>query len=254
MQRFSSDGVEIAFVDEGEGDPILLIHGFGSNLGVNWRATGWIDVLKRDRRRVIAFDVRGHGESSKPHDGAAYRMTMLSQDAQNLLDHLGLPEVDVMGYSMGARIGAWLALEHPSSVRSLILGGMGLALVEGIGDEEEIAQALEAPDIAMVKNQTGWAYRKFAEATGSDLRALAACIRVQRETVPAARLAALEMPVLVAVGEHDAIAGSPEGLARLIPGAELCVIARRDHMLATGDRQFKECALTFLGHLGTGHR
>jgi pimeloyl-ACP methyl ester carboxylesterase len=159
-----------------------------------------------------------------------------------------------MGYSMGARIGAWLALEHASSVRSLILGGMGLALVEGIGGEEEIAQALEAPDIAAVKNQTGWAYRKFAEATGSDLRALAACIRVQRETVPAARLATLKMPVLVAVGEHDAIAGSPAGLARLIPGAELCVIARRDHMLATGDRQFKECALTFLGHLGTGHR
>jgi len=253
VQRFSSDGVEIAFIDEGEGDPILLVHGFGSNLGVNWRATGWIDVLRRDGRRVIALDVRGHGKSGKPHGGAAYRMTMLSQDAQNLLDHLGLAEADVMGYSMGSRIGAWLALEHASSVRSLVLGGMGLALVEGIGGEEEIAQALEAPDIAAVQSQTGWAYRKFAEATGSDLHALAACIRVQRETVPAARLATLKMPVLVAVGEHDAIAGSPQGLARLIPGAELCVIARRDHMLATGDRQFKECALTFLRRIGTGH-
>jgi len=63
MQHFSSDGIEIAFVDEGEGDPILLVHGFASNLAVNWRATGWIDLLKRDGRRVIAMDVRGHGES-----------------------------------------------------------------------------------------------------------------------------------------------------------------------------------------------
>jgi pimeloyl-ACP methyl ester carboxylesterase len=250
MQRFSSDGFEIAFIDEGEGDPILLIHGFASNLGVNWRATGWIDVLRRDGRRVIAMDVRGHGESAKPHDGAAYRVAALSQDAQNLLSHLALGRADVLGYSMGARIAARLAIEHPQSVRSLILGGMGLALVEGLGGEEEIAEALEAPDIAAVKNQTGWTYRKFAEATGSDLQALAACIRVQREKVSAARLAELTMPVLVAVGERDAVAGSPEGLARLIPGAELCVIARRDHMLATGDRQFKECALDFLHRRG----
>lgn len=250
MQRFSSDGIEIGFVDEGQGDPILLIHGFASNLGVNWRATGWIDVLRRDGRRVIAMDVRGHGESDKPHESAAYRMTALSQDARNLLDHLGLAEADVMGYSMGARIAAWLAVEHPAAVRSLILGGMGLALVEGIGGEEEIAQALEAPDIGMVTSETGWGYRKFAETTASDLQALAACIRVQRETVPAARLAALKMPVLVAVGERDTIAGSPEGLAKLIPGAETCVIARRDHMQATGDRQFKECALDFLHRRG----
>ncbi len=246
MQRFISDGIEIAFVDEGEGEPILLIHGFASNLGVNWRATGWIDVLKADGRRVIAFDVRGHGESGKPHDGAAYRMSALSEDARNLLDHLGLERADVMGYSMGARIAAWLALRHPASVRSLIIGGMGLALVEGIGGEEEIARALEAPDIGEVKDQTGWAYRKFAEATASDLLALAACIRVQRETVAAERLAELRIPVLVAVGERDTIAGSPEGLARLMPDAELCVISRRDHMLATGDRQFKECAIQFL--------
>jgi pimeloyl-ACP methyl ester carboxylesterase len=246
MQRFSSDGVEIAFIDEGAGDPILLIHGFASNLGVNWRATGWIDVLKRDGRRVIALDVRGHGESAKLHDGGDYRMEKLSADARNLLDHLGLARADVMGYSMGARIATWLALANPGSVRSAILGGMGLALVDGVGGEEEIAAALEAPDIGLVKDPTGWSYRKFAETTGSDLLALAACIRVQRMTVPAARLAELTMPVLVAVGERDAIAGSPAGLARLIPGAELCIIPKRDHMLATGDRVFKECAVDFL--------
>jgi pimeloyl-ACP methyl ester carboxylesterase len=251
MQRFSSDGVEIAFVDEGEGDPILLIHGFASNLGVNWRATGWIDFLKRDGRRVIAFDVRGHGESAKLYAEDDYRMEKLSRDARNLLDHLGLRRADVMGYSMGARITTWLALDHPTYVRSAIIGGMGLALVEGIGGEEEIAAALEAPDIALVKDPTAWGYRKFAEATASDLKALAACIRVQRQSVPAERLAELNLPVLVAVGENDRVAGSPGGLARLIPGAELCVIPRRDHMLATGDRAFKERVLEFLRSQGS---
>ena len=86
----------------------------------------------------------------------------------------------------------------------------------------------------------------FAEATASDLNALAACIRVQRQSVPAERLAELNLPVLVAVGENDGVAGSPAGLARLIPGAELCVIPRRDHMQATGDRVFKERVLGFL--------
>src|SRR5258708_32696471 len=96
MLRFSSDDVEIAFVDEGNGDPILLIHGFASNLGVNWRVTGWIDTLKRDGRRVIAFDVRGHGESGKLYTEADYRIGRMSQDARNLIDHLGLERVDVM--------------------------------------------------------------------------------------------------------------------------------------------------------------
>ena len=246
MQRFSSDGVEIAFIDEGEGDPILLIHGFASNLGVNWRATGWIDILKRNRRRVIALDVRGHGESAKLYDEADYAPGKMSRDARNLLDHLGLSRVDVLGYSMGARIATWLALDHPGRVRSLTIGGMGLAMVEGIGGEEAIEAALRAPDIALVKDPMARGYRKFAEATASDLNALAACIRARRPTVPAERLAELEMPVLIVVGENDMIAGSPAGLARLIPGAELLVIPRRDHMLTTGDRDFKARLLEFL--------
>jgi pimeloyl-ACP methyl ester carboxylesterase len=246
MQHFSSDGVDIAFIDEGEGDPVLLVHGFASNLGVNWRATGWIDVLRGDRRRVIALDVRGHGESGKPRRVEDYRMALMAADARNLLDHLGLAEADMMGYSMGARIATWLALDHPGRARSLVIGGMGMALVDGVAGADAIAAALEAPDIDLVRDQTGWGYRKFAEATGSDLAALAACIRVQREPVPAARLAALALPVLVAVGERDEIAGSPAGLAAHIPGAELCIIPRRDHMLATGDRAFKACVLDFL--------
>ena len=126
MQHFSSDGVDIAYAIDGEGDPILLIHGFASNNAVNWRSTGWIDTLTGAGFRTIAMDVRGHGESAKLTDPARYHLANLAGDAANLIDHLGMGRADVMGYSMGGRIGAMLALDHPDKVRSLIIGGMGL--------------------------------------------------------------------------------------------------------------------------------
>ncbi len=246
MQHFSSDGVDIAYRDEGEGEPILLIHGFASNSAVNWRSTGWVDTLTRAGRRAIAMDVRGHGESAKLYEPAQYRPGIMASDAANLIDHLGLGRIDVMGYSMGGRIGTFLALEHPDKVRSLVIGGMGLGLVDGIGGEEEIVAALEADRLADVTSEVGRSYRKFAQLTRSDLHALAACMRAQRETVSPERLAQIRLPVLVAVGTRDTVAGSAAGLAALIPGAEALDIPGRDHMLATGDKAFKAGALEFL--------
>jgi len=246
MPSFLSDGLEIAYVDEGAGEPILLIHGFGSNLAVNWRSTGWIDTLLRDGRRVIAMDVRGHGGSAKPRETGLYRPALLAGDAGRLIDHLGLGRADVMGYSMGARIATFLALARPEAVRSLIIGGLGIALVEGLGGQEEIAAALEAPPGAEIASAIGRGYRRFGEATKSDLPALAACMRSMRENVSAADLARLAMPVLVAVGDRDEVAGSPERLAALIPGAAVLVIPGRDHMQATGDKAYKQGVLAFL--------
>jgi pimeloyl-ACP methyl ester carboxylesterase len=246
LRHFSSTGIDIAYRDLGEGDPILLIHGFASNSAVNWVLTSWIETLRRDGRRVIAMDVRGHGESAKLYDPAAYRPGLLAADAANLIDHLSIGRADVMGYSMGARIATNLALDHPERVRSLVLGGMGLSLVEGRGDEDEIAQALEAESGEAVASEVGRGYRAFAERTGSDLHALAACMRGQRETIPAERLATIAVPVLVAVGTNDHVVGSASGLARLIAGAEVLDIVGRDHMLASGDRQFKAGVTDFL--------
>ncbi len=246
MQHFSSDGVDIAYRTYGEGDPILLIHGFASNNAVNWSSTGWIDTLTAAGYRPIAMDVRGHGESAKLTEPGQYRPATLARDAANLIDHLGLSRVDVMGYSMGGRIGAMLALDHPDEVRSLVIGGMGLGLVEGIGGEDDIVAALEAESMAAVRTAVGRGYRKFAVLTKSDLKALAACMREQRELVPRARLAQLGMPVLVAVGTRDEVAGSAAGLAALIPAAQVLDIPGRDHMLSTGDKVFKAGVLDFL--------
>jgi pimeloyl-ACP methyl ester carboxylesterase len=147
---------------------------------------------------------------------------------------------------MGARITAFLALAHPERVRSAILGGLGYHLVDGVGLPETIAQALEAPSHADVSDSTALMFRTFAEQTKSDLLALAACIRGSRETLSRDEVARIAVPVLVAVGSNDRIAGSPEALAALIPGAKALVIPGRDHMLAVGDRVFKTGVADFL--------
>ena len=145
MQSFNSDGVSIAYVDEGEGEPILLIHGFASNIAANWRDAGWIRALAEAGRRVIAFDNRGHGQSEKLYDPSRYGAPSMAEDARRLLDHLGIARADVMGYSMGARIATFLMLQHQERVRSAILAGVGINLVRGMVGTGPIAKALEAP-------------------------------------------------------------------------------------------------------------
>ena len=246
MPSFSHDGVEIAFLDEGEGEPIVLVHGFASNKDVNWVFPGWVTTLTRAGRRVIALDNRGHGASAKLYDPAAYHSAIMAADVRALIDHLGLPRADVMGYSMGARIVAFLALLHPGKVRSAVLGGLGVRLVDGVGLPDTIASALEAPSLAEVSDPMAYMFRAFAEQTKSDLRALAACMRGSRQTLSRSEVASIALPLLVAVGGEDPIAGSPQQLAALIPGARALTIPGRDHMLAVGDRVFKSAVLAFL--------
>ena len=246
MQRFQHDGVEIAFLDEGEGDPIVLVHGFASTAEVNWTNPGWVKTLTAAGRRVIALDNRGHGASSKLYDPAAYHSARMAEDVRALLDHLDLARTDVMGYSMGARITAFFALAYPTRLRRAVFGGLGIHLVHGVGLPESIAQALEAPSLADVSDPMGRTFRAFAEQTKSDLRALAACIRGSRQTLAREDVAAIRAPVLVAVGTEDVVAGSPHELAALLPCGRAFDIPRRDHMLAVGDQAFKAAVLRFL--------
>jgi len=246
MKTFDSDGVNIAYLDEGEGSPVLLIHGFASNVTFNWLNTNWFDTLKRGGLRVIAMDNRGHGASEKLYDIADYGAALMAEDARRLLDHLGIASADIMGYSMGARIAAFLTLAHPERVRSVIFAGLGINMVRGVGAPGPIAAALEAPSAGEVKNDAARSFRVFAEQTQSDLRALAACIRSSRDKILPEALAKIALPVLVAVGTEDVIAGSGPELAAIIPGAEALDITGRDHMRAVGDRIYKQGVLDFL--------
>lgn len=248
--NFSSDGVEIAYLDTGTGAPgrlpVLLVHGFASNVATNWEATGWVRDLAAAGYRVVAFDNRGHGRSQKLYGLEDYGAPLMAEDARRLLDHLGIERAHVLGYSMGARIAAFLALAHPERVASLVFGGLGINMVRGMAGTGPIAHALEAPSIDDVKNPTARTFRAFAEQTKSDLEALAACIRSSRAPLTAEALGTLRCPVLVVVGAHDVVGGSAEELARLIPGAKALTLAGREHMKAVGDRAFKAAVLELL--------
>jgi pimeloyl-ACP methyl ester carboxylesterase len=245
VQTFSSDGIDIAYLDEGSGTPVLLIHGFASNVATNWVDTGWVKLLTEAGYRVIAYDNRGHGRSAKLYDLEQYGAPIMAEDARRLLDHLGIERVHVIGYSMGARISAFLALAHPSRVHSLVFGGLGINMVRGVAGTGPIAQALEAASIDDVTNAAARTFRAFAEQTKSDLRALAACIRSARAPITADALGTLRCPVLVVVGETDVIGGSAAKLAELIPGAQSLELPGRDHNKAVGDKGFKQAVLAF---------
>jgi pimeloyl-ACP methyl ester carboxylesterase len=246
MPSFRHGEVEIAYLDEGEGEPIVLVHGFASSAIVNWVQPGWFATLTQAGRRVIALDNRGHGASSKPTDPAAYHTRLMAEDVRALLDHLRIPRADVMGYSMGARITAFLAVMHPSRIRAIVLGGLGIRLVDDVGLPVSIADALEAPSLDDVADPMGRMFRSFAEQTKSDLAALAACIRGSRQTLSADEVRQITAPALVAVGTKDPIAGSAQALAALLPHGRALDIPNRDHMLSVGDRVFKAGVIEFL--------
>ncbi len=245
MPSFKNGSVEIAFLDEGEGDPIVLVHGFASSKSVNWIYPGWVSELTKAGRRVIALDNRGHGESSKLYDPEDYHIGIMAGDVRALMDHLAIDRADIMGYSLGGRITAYLAYV-PDRMRAGVLGGIGMGLIAGGGPGEKVALALEADELADVTDPVGRTFRAFAEQTRSDRRALAACLRGSRRLMSRDEAAAITVPVLIAVGTVDDVAGSAHALGEVISHAEVLDIPDRDHMRAVGDKVFKAGVLDFL--------
>ena len=250
MPSFHNGAVEIAYLDEGEGDPIVLVHGFASSKNVNWVYPTWVSELRKDGRRVIALDNRGHGDSSKLYDPEEYHIGIMAGDVRALMDHLGIERADMMGYSMGARITALLALHHGPRIRSAIFGGLGIGLIAGGGPGENVARALEAPSLDEVTDPVARTFRAFADQTRSDHRALAACLRGSRRLMTREEAAGIKVPVLIAVGTTDEIGGSAAALAEVIPGSQVLDIPDRDHMRAVGDRVYKAGVLEFLSARG----
>lgn len=249
MPKFDSSGVTINYISEGEGKPIVLVHGFASDLHGNWRATGIVDRLVADGRRVVALDCRGHGRSDKPHEPAAYSGSHMADDVIALMDHLGIAKADLMGYSMGGFIATTLLVDHPERFRSVILGGVGDGVLLGgrlSQDTNAIADALEADDPERITDATARGFRAFADSSGADRLALAALQRSDRHRYDPARLADVAVPVLVLVGEKDVLVGRGEKLAAAIPGARHVVVPG-DHLGAPTVPAYADTVIAFLG-------
>jgi pimeloyl-ACP methyl ester carboxylesterase len=244
--EFDSDGVLLHYELHGpeSSPPVVLVHGFASDYQLNWVGTRWQETLVNAGFRVIGLDCRGHGRSDKPHDPAAYAIDVMAADVRRLLDELHLESAAYLGYSMGARIGLQSVLDFPDRLRRVVLGGIGTG--GAVDEAEKIARALRGgePESASAES-----FQKFASArTINDLDALAACMeglgRSQR--LDATRLGVIQTPILIVVGDRDAIAHDADVLARQIPTARLVTIPGRDHMGAVPARQFKDAALEFL--------
>ena len=247
MPSFQSDGLTLAYDVFGEGRPILCIHGFASSGKVNWIDTGWVETLTSAGYQAIVIDNRGHGASDKPYDPERYYPQDMARDAVGLLDHLGIGRAAVLGYSMGARIAAFMAFQDASRVVCAVFGGMGMNLINGLSDGNDIIAGLRAPTLAELTHPTARQFRIFADHTKADREALAACMETSRQPMARADVRRIAQPVLVAVGEADEMAGPPEALATVLPLGEAFMIPKRDHMRSTGDPKFKQAALAFLG-------
>ncbi len=248
MPTIDSNGVWIRFEQYGEptAPTILLIHGFASSANDNWLQTGWVRALTKAGRRVVALDCRGHGQSDKPHDPAAYGHDRMAADVEEVLRYANARTVDVFGYSMGSYLTLRLLERKPGRVRSAILGGVGAGMLRARPNSPAIAAALEAADPSAITDPAARAFRDFAQGRGNDLLALAAIQRAENSIPDPAALARLALPILVVAGAKDTLVGSPEKLAQALPGARAEIVPDADHLTAVTHPRMKEVVLDFL--------
>jgi pimeloyl-ACP methyl ester carboxylesterase len=254
MATFSSGGLTLAYDDippagEARGT-VLLVHGFASNRAENWRRLGWYAALERAGYRTLALDLRGHGESDKPHDAAAYGRGAMAGDVIALMDHAGLARAHLVGYSMGAHIALAVALRAPERIDHLVVGGIGGRML-GEGPPQpappmSLGEALLAEDAASLTDPLQRGFRQFAELQGEDRAALAACASAPSEPATREALARLVSPTLIVAGARDELAGDPQALADAIAGAKAVTLPGCDHFTAIPHAAFKAAVFDFL--------
>jgi pimeloyl-ACP methyl ester carboxylesterase len=247
MPSLDVNGCPINYVVAGTGAPVMLIHGFASSLHGNWRAPGVIDAIVAAGRQAIAIDCRGHGRSGKPYDPGAYAGSAMADDAVAVLDHLHIDTADLVGYSMGGFLSTTLLVNRPQRWRSVIISGMGDVLLQGNLPSQQfdtLVAAMEAPDATSIKDARGRAFRQFAQASGNDLRALAAMHKTPRTGFDPMKLASVKIPVLVLIGDKDNPA-SAKRLADAIPGAAFVEVPG-DHLGAVATPQFSRAIVDWL--------
>jgi pimeloyl-ACP methyl ester carboxylesterase len=242
---FNSDGLNIYYDVKGSTRPVVFVHGFASNYKVNWENTGWSKTFIARGRQVVTLDLRGHGKSAKPLSPADYHPGHMGNDIIRLMDHVGIERADLIGYSMGAWICAHLMIASPTRLNAVVLGGIGDNLLTFHGRSEQMASALTTPFPDAILHPFLRTVRSFSDLVGNDARALAACTRgVYATGVP--EFGRTRVPVLILTGSLDDVAGKPDRISELIPGAEIFMVPACDHLTALTRQAAKDAALGFL--------
>lgn len=221
---FDSAGAKIRYVDEGRGAPVILVHGFTGDIEGGWIATGVLPELVKDYR-VIAFDLRGHGKSDKPHDPHAYGREMVL-DIVRLMDELKIRRAHIVGYALGANIVARLLVMQPDRFITATVGGAGGRLP--FTPEEFKAAEDEARQFEQLRE-------KARPGLGplNDPLALAAIDRSKSEhSVTAQELKAVRVPVLAVAGSLDGALPAVKHLGGVLPNVTVVVIEGAVHATA----------------------
>ena len=218
---------------------MLLVHGFASSFERNWRELGWVDLLADAGREVLPVDLLGHGGAEKPHDPAAYA---------DLESHVAaaLPadgsQVDAVGFSLGARLLLGVASAQPDRFRRIVVGGVGRNLFE-THDPEPLAAAVESGQAP--PGGIAHLFVQYAEGSGNDRQALAACLRRPESPLTAEQLGRITCPVLVVIGDQD-FAGPADPLVEALPDARLVVLRNTEHFGTPKSFGFIDASLEFL--------
>jgi len=249
MSKLNLGNISLGYDEVGPPDSpqtVVLIHGFASNRLENWRRLGWLGAFERRRIRAIAFDLRGHGESGKPHDPAAYAEDELNSDLAGVIATLDARNVTLMGYSRGARVGLAAAMAAPERFPRLILGGVGDRMFETSSTRDEMAAAMETSDPGSIIDPLLKSFRQFADEQGEDREALAAFSRAARAPLEREGLSKIQAQALIVTGSHDDVAGPIDTLAACIPRAKSVVLPGCDHFSAIAHALFKAAVFDFL--------
>ncbi|MEA3364722.1 MAG: alpha/beta hydrolase [Candidatus Hydrogenedentes bacterium] len=255
---FDSHGVRLHYLEEGEGSPVILLHGFGTNAASNWIVTRVFSRLA-ENHRVVALDLRGHGRSGKPHDPNQYGMEMV-RDIPRLMDHLGIAQAHIVGYSLGGFLALKFAAGYPHRTLSVVPCASGwpesaekdLAFLKKLGvvlDEEAnlilLLERLQPPDEG--HSEARLLTVNFAMSSLNDLTALGALLEsaddlmITREEVQHIRV-----PVLAIVGERDPFKKFAEDMKNALSGTELVVLEDGDHFTTITKPEFTATLEAFL--------
>jgi pimeloyl-ACP methyl ester carboxylesterase len=223
------DGAELAYREAGEGRPLVLIHGYFSTATVNWVRYGHVSTIAARGYRVIMPDLRGHGDSAKPHEAAAYPPDVLTDDGFALIEGLGLTDYDLGGYSLGGRTTIRM-LARGAAPRRAIVAGMGLEGIVHTGGRSAYFRRILGNLGTFERGSSEWMAEAFLKTVGGDPVALLHVLGTFVDT-PREALAHIGVPTLVLVGAEDGDNGSAQALAAALPDGRYAAVPG-NHMSA----------------------
>jgi pimeloyl-ACP methyl ester carboxylesterase len=238
------DGTKLAYREIGTGRPLVLIHGFFSTGSVNWLRYGHAERIAARGYRVVIPDLRGHGDSAKPHDASAYPPDVLADDGFALIEHLGLTDYDLGGYSLGGRTTVRMMARGAKPSRSIVAGAGWEGIVDTAGRGAHFRYILTHLG-TFERGTADWLAEAFLKTVGGDpvalLHVLDTFVDTSRE-----ELQRIETPTLVLIGSDDHDTGSGEDLAQALPRGEYRVIPG-NHMSAVTKPDLGMAIAAFLG-------